>query len=100
MNYEAYQSVVFPDQGNLLLPKLRGVVAKNMEERIVLRARDWKLDDVPDKVRHNCAAAAELRIEMCHIGNRQVIGELESVVPVRVAIEDARAKALCSIFRA
>src|SRR5579859_2640674 len=98
MNYEAYQPMLVANQGDLLLPKLRGVITQNVEERVVLRAGHGKLDDVSDKVWHHRAAAATLRIEMCHVGNRHVIGELESVVPVCVTVEDTGAKPLGAVF--
>src|SRR6266853_7017870 len=63
-----------------------------MEESIILRGRYRQLQDSADEVRHHGAAAAALRIQMRHVGNRHVIRKLECVKPVGVAVEDSGAK--------
>src|SRR5208283_5157995 len=98
MNDEGDQPVMFPDEGNLLFPQFDRVVIENLKERVVLRARHRKLNDLSNEIRHDGAATASLRVEMGHVGNRHIIGELESVIPVRVAVEDAGSKALGAIL--
>src|SRR2546430_15775689 len=63
-----------------------------MEERVVLRRGERQLQLVPNEVRHYRAAAASLWIEMRDIGNGHVVGEIERLVPIRIAIEGSRAE--------
>jgi len=92
------QPMVSLDTSDLFFPKFDGIITQDIEECVVLRTGKWKLDDLSDEVGHYRAAATVLRVEMRHVGNRHVIRELEDVVPVCVAVEDAGAKPLGTVF--
>ena len=64
-----------------------------MEQRIVLRGGDRKLEHLADEERHYRAASAALRLEMGDIGNGHVVGKFECFIPVRVPVENTGTEA-------
>ncbi len=60
-----------------------------MVEAVVLRGHDGKFKDAADEERLGGATAAGLRLEMAGIGDGHIVGKIEGVVPIEIAIEDA-----------
>ena len=76
MNNYLHEAVFFPDEGNLLLPNLDRVVLQNVKKRVILHHSHWKFQHLSVEERKNGATASSLGIQMRHVGNRHVIGEI------------------------
>src|SRR5579863_2351291 len=95
MNDDVDQTMIFEDELNLLFPKLGRIVIQDVKQGIVLGDCDWQLDKLADKIRHHGATTATLRIKMRNVRNGSVIGKIEGVVPLLIAIENRRSKPFC-----
>src|ERR1700693_5478848 len=91
MDYETGHSMLLKDQPDLLLPKIRGVLLKDMKESVVLRCSHRDLKHSSNKVRLRSATTSGLGIQVAHVGHRHVVREIEFVVPIQVPVEHARA---------
>src|SRR5580700_6822563 len=69
-----------------------------MEKSIILGGCQWDLKNLSDKKGHHCAAATSLWFEVGHIRYRHIIGKLEGIVPIQVAIHGAGTKPVGLIF--
>src|SRR6266852_7138511 len=69
-----------------------------MEEGVVLNSGDREFKDIPNKIRHDGAAAAVLRIKMGDIRNRHVEGKLKGIIPFGLAVKYRGPEALSAIF--
>src|SRR5579863_1027832 len=97
---EAHQAKLLADDRRLLSPDACGVVAEDMEERIVLNRSDRNLENIANEIGHHRTAAAALRIEMGHVWNRHIVGKFQLVVPELLSIKNSRAKSICFELRA
>src|SRR5665213_2847735 len=64
-----------------------------MEKRIVLASGQREFQNLPDKIRHDGATSAALRFEPRRVGYGHIVGELESIEPILIAIHGSGAKA-------
>src|SRR5713226_8108524 len=69
-----------------------------MEEGVVLNSGYREFKDIPNKIRHDGAAAAVLRIKMGDIRNRHVEGKLKSVIPFGLSVKYRSPESLSTIF--
>jgi len=92
MDDEAHEAVAGEDERGLAFPDFDGVVVEDVEEGVVLDVGDGDFEEVADEVRHDGAAAAALRIEVGDVGDGHVVGEVELVEPVLIAVEDSGAE--------
>src|SRR5215472_3698551 len=97
MHDKANETVLLFDDLDLLFPQVGGVTVQDVEQPIVLRRGDRELNQVADEVRHHCATPASLRIKMRGVWHRHVVGGLQSVIPLLVAIHDCRTKSARSV---
>src|ERR1035441_775986 len=58
-----------------------------MKKGVILCSGHRKLEDPADKIRHNCATATSLWIEMADIGKRHVITRLNGFQPLRIPVQ-------------
>src|SRR5580704_2605626 len=91
MDYKTGHSMLLADQPDLLLPKIRRVLLKDMKESVVLRCSHRDLENLSNKIRLAGTTAAGLGIQVAHIGHRHVVREIEFIVPIQVPVEHARA---------
>src|SRR5690242_17568088 len=98
VNYKSCQTMFCHDAARLALPQVNRIVLQDVEERIILSRCDGQLQDIADKKRHYGTATASLAFQMAYIRNGRVIFEVQSSIPVRVAIKDGRTKATRSIL--
>src|SRR5215471_19332555 len=71
------------------------MLAKNVEERVVLRGDDGDLEHLAYKIRFGGATSTGLRVQVTHIRHRHVVGILERVVPIEIPVQNAGAIARC-----
>jgi len=93
VNDETDQAVLLQDQFDLLLPKIHGVLAQDVEKSVVLSGNDRNFQNFSDEVRLGGAAATALGIEVADVGNGHVVGIIKEFVPVEIAIKNAGAVA-------
>src|SRR5437016_1926809 len=98
MRDETHKSVFLPNQVELFLPEVNRIVVQYLEERIILSSGKGQFEDLSDKKRHHCAAAAALRLQMGNIWHGHVVGKLVCVVPIEIAVHDSRTEAARAEF--
>src|SRR6202008_2588134 len=92
MAQKTHQAVALKDHRYLFFPETNGIIFQDIENRVVLRGREGNLENFADKIRHDSAATASLRLKVSYVGDRHVIGEFERVEPIEIAVHCARAK--------
>ncbi len=89
MDDEAEKTVFGENGFNLALPEINGVALKDVVEAVILGGHDRKFQDAADEEGLGGATAAGLRFEMAGIGDGHIVGKIEGVIPIEIAIEDA-----------
>jgi hypothetical protein len=64
MNDETDEAVLLPDHRDLTLPEIDRIGVEDVEERVVLRRSQWKLEEPAEEEWHDRAAAAALGFEV------------------------------------
>src|SRR5260370_5673865 len=98
MNNEANQTVLFQNSLGLHLPHLNRPPVQKVKQRVVLNCGYRQLENVPNEIGHDGAAAAQLWVEVRNVRHRHVEREIKILVPFRFAIQHRRAKALCPVL--
>src|SRR5215472_3640676 len=57
-----------------------------MKHRIVLAGRQREFENSSDKKRHYSATAASLRVQVCYVWHRHVVGEFEGIIPFQIMV--------------
>ena len=84
------QAMFLGDQGDLPFPEINRVVVQNVEEQIVLRGGQRQLENLADEKGEDGAAVASLRLQVSEIGDRHVVGEVQRLEPLWLAVHPAK----------
>src|SRR2546426_8938399 len=79
--------MLLANEGDLPLPEINRIIIQDMKERVILSCGEGQLQNFVDKEGHYGAAAAPLGIQMRDIGNRHVVGKIQRVEPLWIAVE-------------
>src|SRR5580658_13391 len=98
MHDKTHQAISLANHAKLFLPKVNRILAQDVNERVVLDGCQREFKNISYEEGHHGAATAPFRLQVRDIWQRHIVGELERVVPIQLAIHRPGAETLGMIL--